>query len=67
MEKNRQKIRVKKCLNCGFIFKQGKLRRALGKKHPGGYYNPYSPIPDTPFIEEICPNCGSDAITEIEV
>ena len=59
-------MKVKKCLNCGFIFSQGKLRRALGVKHPGAYYNPLSPIPDTPFIEEVCPRCGSDAIVEID-
>jgi len=60
-------MKIKKCLNCGFKFIQGKPRRALGAKHPNAYYNPYSPFPDTPYIEEVCPRCGSDAIVEMVV
>jgi len=59
-------MRVKKCLNCGFVFVSGKVRKALGVRHPNAYYNPASPIPETPYVEEICPKCESDAIKEVE-
>ena len=57
---------LKKCLNCGFVFRQGNYIPARGTGHPDSYFNPMSPIPSTPYVMEVCPKCGSDAIKEVE-
>jgi len=57
---------LKKCLNCGFIFRQGKLIPARGVRHPNAYFSPISPVPYTPYVMEVCPKCGSDAIKEVK-
>lgn len=57
-------VRVKKCLNCNFIFVDGEKIPTRGANHPNAYYNPCSPVPFTPYVSEVCPKCGSNAIVE---
>jgi predicted Zn-ribbon and HTH transcriptional regulator len=57
---------MKQCKNCGFKFNQGILIPSRGIKHPNAYFNPMSPITTTPFVTEVCPKCGSDAIEVVD-
>jgi len=66
IEKSGENDGFKKCLNCGFVFRQGNLVPMRGVKHPDAYFNPMSPVPQTSYIMEVCPKCGSDAIQEFK-
>ena len=56
-------MKVYKCLNCGFVFKEPKV---VFRPIPAP---PYTPILHTnPYYPVyVCPKCGSDAIKEVEL
>ena len=58
-------MKVFKCLNCGFVFREPKVEWRQRSLNPGALWAiareaMYYPV-------QVCPRCGSDAITEVEL
>ena len=60
-----KKLKVFRCLNCGFVFKTPEIKWV-----PRGDLNPgklYAIAPEALYVPmAVCPRCKSDAIVEVE-
>ena len=58
-------VKVFKCLNCGFIFKEPKVEWRQKPLNPGVLWAIAGEVMYYPV--QVCPRCGNDAITEVDV